>query len=142
MKIHPFKRFIALTFCYLVALIFIFVLHFKTESIISKNINGLNLTLAQTEKGEKETNLQNQFKIAYKGLILSSSELNPAYGIKDDGTKENLILESYSLPDEQSVLLKFRDFIIPKDAEIQVAAFNILAVCGMIVCIITGRLPV
>ena len=109
MKIHPFKRFIAFTLCYLIAFIFIFVLQFKTESIISKNINGLNLTLAQTEKGEKETNLQNQFKIAYKGLILSSSELNPAYGIKDDGTKENLILESYSLPDEQSVLLKFRD---------------------------------
>ncbi len=109
MKIHPFKRFIAFTLCYLIAFIFIFVLQFKTESIISKNINGLNLTLAQTEKGEKETNLQNQFKIAYKGLILSSSELNPAYGIRDDGTKENLILESYSLPDEQSVLLKFRD---------------------------------
>ena len=35
-------------------------------------------------------------------------------------------------------LLKFRDFIIPKDAEIQVAAFNILAFCGIIVSIITA----
>lgn len=35
-------------------------------------------------------------------------------------------------------LLKLKEYIIPKDAEIQVAAFNILAVCGIIVSIITA----
>ena len=38
-----------------------------------------------------------------------------------------------------SVLLqKIREYIIPKDAEIQVAAFNILALCGVIVSVITA----
>lgn len=36
------------------------------------------------------------------------------------------------------LLKKFKDFIVPKDAEIQVAAFNILALCGVIVSLITG----
>ena len=31
----------------------------------------------------------------------------------------------------RGVLEGLREYIIPKDAEIQVAAFNILAVCGM-----------
>ncbi len=33
---------------------------------------------------------------------------------------------------------KIKDYIIPPDAEIQVAAFNILALCGVVVSIITG----
>ncbi len=36
------------------------------------------------------------------------------------------------------LLKRVRDYIVPKDAEIQVAAFNILAVCGIIVSIITA----
>ena len=37
-----------------------------------------------------------------------------------------------------NLLKKFRDYIVPKDAEIQVAAFNILAFCGVVVSLITG----
>lgn len=41
--------------------------------------------------------------------------------------------------DKCVVLLKrLKEYIVPKDAEIQVAAFNILAVCGIMVSIITG----
>ncbi len=36
------------------------------------------------------------------------------------------------------LLKRIRDYIVPKDAEIQVAAFNILAFCGVIVSVITG----
>jgi len=41
---------------------------------------------------------------------------------------------------EKSICLlkRFKEYIVPKDAEIQVAAFNILALCGIIVSIITG----
>lgn len=35
-------------------------------------------------------------------------------------------------------LKRLKEYIIPKDAEIQVAAFNILAVCGIVVSILTG----
>ncbi len=36
------------------------------------------------------------------------------------------------------LLTRFREFIAPKDAEIQVAAFNILAFCGVCVSLITA----
>lgn len=39
---------------------------------------------------------------------------------------------------EDSLLKKFREYIVPKDAEIQVAAFNILALCGIVVSLITA----
>ena len=32
----------------------------------------------------------------------------------------------------KDLLIKFRNYIVPKDAEIQVAAFNILAFCGIV----------
>ena len=36
------------------------------------------------------------------------------------------------------LLKRLKEYIVPKDAEIQVAAFNILAVCGIIVSVITA----
>ena len=38
----------------------------------------------------------------------------------------------------RGVLEGLREYLIPKDAEIQVAAFNILAVCGMAVSLLTA----
>ena len=38
----------------------------------------------------------------------------------------------------KDLLIKFRNYIVPKDAEIQVAAFNILAFCGIVVSVITA----
>ena len=36
------------------------------------------------------------------------------------------------------LLKRLREYLIPRDAEIQVAAFNILAVCGITVSIVTA----
>ena len=33
---------------------------------------------------------------------------------------------------------RIKEFILPEGSDIQVAAFNILAVCGIIVCVLTG----
>ncbi len=40
--------------------------------------------------------------------------------------------------EKSSLIKRIRDYIIPEDAEIQIAAFNILAVCGIVVSIITA----
>lgn len=108
MRKHPIRKFFALVVVYAVIIVGIFVLQFKTESIISKNIGNLHISLAQTESENNTTLLRNQFKVSYKGISFLNSESNPVYGIRSNGERQILELKDYS-QSELSANFSFKD---------------------------------
>lgn len=108
MRKHPIRKFFALVVVYAVIIVGIFVLQFKTESIISKNIGNLHISLAQTESENNTTLLRNQFKVSYKGISFLNSESNPVYGIRSNGERQILELKDYSQSD-LSANFSFKD---------------------------------
>ena len=108
MRKHPIRKFFALVVVYAVIIVGIFVLQFKTESIISRNLGNLHISLAQTESENNTTLLRNQFKVSYKGISFLNSESNPVYGIRSNGERQILELKDYSQSD-LSANFSFKD---------------------------------
>ncbi len=108
MRKHPVRKFFTLLVVYAAIIVGIFVLQFKSESIISKSIGPLRISYAQTESSDNVTTLRNQFKASFKGLNFSSSETSPAYGISSSGKQEILVLKDYS-ETEKSASFLFND---------------------------------
>lgn len=130
MRKHPIRKFFALLVIYSVIIVGIFVLQFKTESIISKNIGNLHISLAQTESENNITLLRNQFKVSYKGINFLNSESNPVYGISSNGERQILELSDYSQND-LSANFSFKDGTnliftltnLNSDGELSISAF-------------------
>ena len=74
---HPVRKFLGLFALYTFIIVGIFVLQFKTESIISRTLGALSLTLAQTRTEDDQIKLKNQFEIEYKNIKFSASEKTP-----------------------------------------------------------------
>ena len=110
MRKHPVRKFLGLTVLYAVIIVGIFVLQFKTESVISKNIGSFHLSLAQTESETENIRLKNLFTATFKGLTLSSSEEKSASISRSDGSeKKALVLESCDEKDNENLVLNFTD---------------------------------
>lgn len=104
---HPVRKFLGLLALYTSIIVGIFVLQFKTESIISRTLGALSLTLAQTQTDDDQVKLKNQFEIEYKNIKFSASEKNPVIAITKNGESQALILENYEeAPDGFSILFQ------------------------------------
>lgn len=107
---HPVRKFIGLTVLYVVLIVGIFVIQFKSESIISKTIGTMKVSMAQTEDEYSNLILKNQFHVTYKGLIFSGDDETPVKTISSTNYKvTNLKLAAYSEPDENSIQFHFTD---------------------------------
>ena len=111
MRKHPVRKFLGLTVLYAVIIVGIFILQFKTESVISRNIGSLRISLAQTEKEDNTTALKNQLQVGFKGILFTANESKPATVMlsSDPSTLHNLILKSWSQPTPLSALFTFTD---------------------------------
>lgn len=97
MRKHPVQKFICLTFLYAAVIVGIFVLQFKTESVFSKSIGNIHVSLAQTQTEANEMHLKNQFQVSFGGLIFSASERSPlivSNSTENSNTRE-LVLASW-----------------------------------------------
>lgn len=92
---HPVRKFLGLFALYTFIIVGIFVLQFKTESIISRTLGALSLTLAQTRTEDDQIKLKNQFEIEYKNIKFSASEKTPVIAKTTKGESQVLILENY-----------------------------------------------
>ncbi|MCH5294484.1 MAG: hypothetical protein J1F14_01075 [Treponema sp.] len=108
MSNHPVKKFLGLTILYAVVIIGIFVIQFKTESVISHSVGELRISLAQTASESNIMELQNQLQASFKGIYISFDENNPAMAINPDNTYTNLTLESWKAGDT-SAEFRFTD---------------------------------
>lgn len=83
MRKHPLRKFFGLFVIYTAVIIGIFVLQFKTQSIISQSLGELSVTLYQNEDENRQLHLKNQIYAEYKGIVFSSDEEKTINGVKD-----------------------------------------------------------
>lgn len=111
MRKHPVRKFLGLTVLYAVLIFGIFILQFKTESVISRNIGALHITLAQTEKDNNKTALRNQMQVSFRGIDFTANDNIPAVvsNSAQPGSEKNLVLASLSEPSDLSAQFTFTD---------------------------------
>ena len=75
---HPVKKIFGLTILYSIIIIGIFVLQFKNESVISRNIGLLRISVAQTQNTDGTTSLKNTMQVSFKGISFTADDVTPA----------------------------------------------------------------
>lgn len=110
MRKHPIRKFIGLTVLYAVVIVGIFVLQFKTESVLSIGVGSMQITLAQTQTENNELKLKNQLQVVFRGFTFTANENSPAIvsNSKENGKSQNLVLESYT-HDDLNTTFNFKD---------------------------------
>lgn len=107
---HPVRKIFGLIVIYALLIVGIFILQFKSESVISKNIGGMRITLAQTEDENENLVLKNQFRLTYKGITFTGDSENPVKAYSSYSRKiHELRLESFTEVNDLSVAFNFTD---------------------------------
>lgn len=94
---------------YAVFIVGIFVVQFRSDSIIRKNIRALRVTLSETEGEGGQTRLKNSFQLAFCGLMFSGDDKNPVTYAVSGGKEIPVSLLSFEEPDKLSCALNFSD---------------------------------
>ena len=107
---RSFRKGIELFFIYLLVIVGIFVLQFRTDSNIIEKIKGLQITLIKADNDNSVT-LQNKFSLSYNGLNFHSDDQQCArIRYKESRSFINTKLVNYSKTDS-SLTLYFSDDI-------------------------------
>lgn len=94
---------------YAVFIVGIFVVQFRSDSIIRKNIHGLRVTLSETEGEGGRSLLKNSFQVAFNGLLFSGDDKNPVVYSTSSGREVPARLLSFEESDGLSLALNFTD---------------------------------
>lgn len=92
---------------YAAIIVGIFVLQFRSDSIIRKNIRALRVTLAELNDDKGNPRLKNSFQASFNGIAFSADEKNPVVYSTASGKDVPVTLLSYSQPDKLSYALDF-----------------------------------
>lgn len=110
MRKHPVIKFFGLTVLYAALIVGIFILQFKTESVISRTIGDMHITLAQTEDKNNNVSLKNQFQVSFKGIAFRTAENSPAEALNSQtGAKQTLVLSAWEQKGSKAVEFSFAD---------------------------------
>ena len=104
---HPFRKVLGLTVLYSIIIIGNFVLQFRNQSEIFKNIGSLRMSAAEKTDSDGNVSLQNTLTVSFKGISFSADETHPLimeFSGKNPPKPENLVFLSW----EQSDSLSFR----------------------------------
>ncbi len=109
---HPFRKSLGLLVLYAVFIVGIFVIQFRSDSIIRKTIRSMRVTLAETENTNQQLTLKNQMQLTYNGAIFSFDEASPAtYALKGKVGLKNATLDSFEQPDDSTFKFNFKEGI-------------------------------
>gem|GEM_PF-765136 len=101
-------KFFFLTALYTAVIIGVFILQFKTETIIARNIGGMELSLSSAKDKDNNDILKNRFRIDYDGLTFRSEANTPASArIAGQEEPEPLVLESWTKNSGNEISLRF-----------------------------------
>lgn len=106
---HPLRKFFGLTVLYLIIIVGIFVIQFKSESVISKSFGELSYSISQTQTEDNETILKNRFSVSFKGLSFNIDEKNPIIATDQNERQRELRLTSYSDNSKNCVTFTFHN---------------------------------
>lgn len=104
---HSLRKFLGLTVLYIIIIVGIFVVQFKTESVISKSFGDLSYSVSQTQTENNEAILKNRFSVSFKGLSFNVDEKNPVVAADKNGNRRELKLSGYSDNSANSVRFTF-----------------------------------
>ncbi len=106
---RSFRKALELLVVYIVLIIGIFILQFRTDSNIIEKIGNLQVTLARLENSDNPKLLQNKLQISYNGLNFHSDDQTSAkYVQKGSTSAKNLKLVSYEAnPEENKIRFLF-----------------------------------
>lgn len=76
---HPIRKFAGLTVLYIVLILGIFLLQFRSETVISESFGNMRLQLTETQTQNTDRQLKNRFQISFRGLVLSGDDTHPVY---------------------------------------------------------------
>ncbi|MCQ2610381.1 MAG: hypothetical protein MJ169_01405 [Treponema sp.] len=111
MRNHPIRKSVGLIVLYAVIIVGIFVIQFRSDSIIRKNIHAMRVTLAEAETPDGVASLKNQMSLTYNGIMFLADDSNPLEYTNSKNQTVKAVLESYEEPDENSCSFKFSDDI-------------------------------
>ncbi|MDE7391166.1 MAG: hypothetical protein K2M90_01690, partial [Treponemataceae bacterium] len=106
---HPVKKILGLTVLYSSIIIGIFVLQFKNESVISRSIGLLRMTLAQTQRVDGTTALKNTVRVSFKGISFTADDVTPAMLLRNAQEPIPLTLVSWEQRDDNAVTFLFSE---------------------------------
>lgn len=109
MRNHIVRKSLGLIVLYAVIIVGIFVIQFRSDSIIRKTIHSMRVTLVEAESTNGTASLKNQFQVAYNGIQFTGDESNSVEFTVDNSTKK-AVLQSYE-EDERSISLNFSNNI-------------------------------
>lgn len=111
MRKHPIRKFLGLTVLYAALIIGIFIIQFKTESVVSYNLGSLKISLAQTENENNTISLRNQLQASFQGITFLGNEKHPVTvsDSKNSSGEQALVLSEFSMPTALSALYTFTD---------------------------------
>lgn len=109
MRNHIVRKSLGLIVLYAVIIIGIFVIQFRSDSIIRKTIHSMRVTFTEAENSTGNLSLKNQFQISYNGILFSADESSPLEFSENNRTK-HAILRSFD-EDELSCTLNFSNDI-------------------------------
>jgi len=101
------RKMFGLLVLYAAIIVGIFVLQFRSDSIIRKNIRALRVTLAELNDGKGGSALKNNFQVSFNGISFSADEKKPVLYTSSSGHDVPVTLVSYSQPDKLSYALDF-----------------------------------
>lgn len=111
---HPIRKSLGLIVLYSIIIIGIFVLQFRNESVISKSIGLLSISMAQSQSPEGEFSLKNSLQVSFKGITFTADEVTPARVVlhtQQGPVVENLTLLSYEQRSPLSCTFNFTNAV-------------------------------
>lgn len=105
---HPVRKAMGLTVLYSIIIIGIFVLQFRNESVILRNIGQLRVSLANTQDADGNLSLKNSLQASFKGISFTADDVHPlVLMLSGDTTPKPLALLSWEQPNAQSFKFNF-----------------------------------
>lgn len=109
MRKHIVRKSLGLIVLYAVVIIGIFIIQFRSDSIIRKTIHSMRVTFAEEENLAGNSSLKNQFQIACNGIQFFADENSPVE-FREGNRTSQAVLQSID-EDDLSCTLNFSDDI-------------------------------
>lgn len=109
---NPIRKIFGHLFLYLIIILGIFALQFRSQSIISRNFGQLRLTLSEVKNDSGEKQFKDNFYISYKGVSLFSNNETRIFVTNQNGEAKPLVFTGWKELSASSFELYFSENIV------------------------------
>ena len=107
------RKSLGLLFAYIVIIVGIFILQFRSDSVISEKIGNLRISLAETRGDDGMGVLRNRMIVSFNGITFTADDTHPlTLAVRGERTPRNLALVSWKKPTPRSCEFSFSDGVL------------------------------